>query len=227
VTELGKLLALVAGANHSFITARGRAVTRMNNGVREAVVRHLGDPPESSGPWDFNDSEEDLFWTEWPTKLRIDRDDSYPSVGIDHDRWWAVIGMPGQGTAELRHGPYLRVVPSLLDPAGVLSSFDIHLTGSGGVNGHMCTIATGTPKRTLRPHSYPDPGLAAWHADRCEFAFDDVRGVLIRAVSYLDDDPVQVAELAEVEFDVALPKGIFQPPEGEVMWGSRSHRSDT
>jgi hypothetical protein len=224
MAELGKLLALVARANHSFITAHGRATSRQNEGVRETVLRFLGRPWETEGPWEFEASETARFWTEWPTRLRIDREDAYPSVGIDGDRWWALLGLPGQGSTELKHGPYLGVAPSLLDPAEILSGFDLHASRAETINGHPCVLATGIPKRTLRPHHYPNPALAAWHADHCEFAFDEVRGVLIRATSYLDDEPVQIAELAEVEFDSALPTGIFNPPEGEVMWGSRKHR---
>lgn len=113
----------------------------------------------------------------------------------------------------------------MLNPAPLLSSVRLELTGSAEMAGRPAIAAHGTP----RPQDPRHGGMFELHelgagAQHYELAIDQELGILLSAAAIRDGQPFQKIVTLAIQFDPQFAANTFrfEPPEGEEIrpsWG--------
>ena len=227
MTELGDLLELLHRAHASFRSLRFEASEWRHTwrtqsayaramegatGVAQVVLQTDSVPEE----WE-------IAVRGWlaPPRIREERGEAGRlTIGVsDGERWWqvmpewATVTDEGDGWSTGRVGECLR---PYVDPAPLLAGLTLELGGRTEVAGREAILVRAVPRP--RPFRSEQEALLGG-ADRHELAVDAERGTLLRAISFLDDEPATRLEVVEIAFDEPLDDSVFrhQPGPGEEV----------
>jgi hypothetical protein len=157
------------------------------------------------------------LWVRPPSKVRFERD-TYVYV-VDGDRWWEEgLGcgpVTGQDAAIVKGKLELDHIAFMLDPSWFAGREGLVVAGPGTVGGRTA-IRLKSPPPVDPTNLFPGIGWGGFSPE-FELWIDAERGLLLRTVERFDGRDYQVAELLDVEFDVAIPDAVFTLvlPEGQ------------
>jgi hypothetical protein len=233
-TGLGELLLLMTRAHRSFATLRGEVRTwRHNERSRQAWTREQEGRSNGSSQVSFSfvaeadapsipaESEEHTrLWLARPDRLREEWTDgadvsTLVKVGAT---WWSLGphgAMTNDGSPEMGHGS--RIDRPLLDPAELLSWRDLELAGRTEHAGREAirVVSQASPRAAF----LDEAGGHYGHWPQ-ELLVDAERGVLLRIVSLLGEQPFAISEFTSIAFDEDIPEDVFvfeAPPGVEVQ----------
>ena len=222
--ELADLFELMHGAPESFRTLRAVIHSWHDNNLsQEGWLREirLADPDgwaayaEATGredvPGDEPDSESvTKLWIERGGRHREDCDRPARRTiwdGRTHFWYHEFIGV-----SESEEAPPLPQA-ELLDPLTLVPELQLEIVGEATVAGR-----SGIRLRALRTEGEgPQPNFTSMgRADEGELIVDRERGFLLRLEWLLDDRPLAITELTELELDGSIDRDIFRfvPPPG-------------
>ncbi len=231
--ELGALLVLLVNAHRSFATLRGELRTwrhnershaawtwereRSTNTSSQISLAFTGDADATPVP--LESEERTRVWLERPDRLReewTDGADASTLVRVGAT-WWSLGphgAMTNNGSPNMGHGS--RVDRPLLDPAELLSWRDLELAGRTEHLGREAirVLSHASPRAAFLDQG----GFHHGHWPQ-ELLVDAERGVLLRLVSLLDDEPFAISEFTSIAFDEDIPDDVFvfeAPPGVEV-----------
>jgi outer membrane lipoprotein-sorting protein len=236
VGDLSRLLVLLDGAEEPFASIRVRfRVWRQRERALAAFVAQAkrdgatvsamraGDAPPSSESVEFVS-----VWRAEPDRMRVEYEggDHDGTFGVrDGEHWWTFDprsgAMTNAGNTSIGSGTGTEF-ETLLMPAGLLGLLRFAPTAPSMRAGRAVIVADARPRperrRGRRPRSFELHELGAG-ADRYRLEVDAERGIVLAAHAFAGNEPFQVIEATEVEFDAALDDGlfVFVAPEGEEI----------
>jgi outer membrane lipoprotein-sorting protein len=238
---LGELLVLMTGAHRSFRTLRGevrawhheersrevfeRLQARSGGSSSQISISAFGTtpaplPPEREDRLRIWLAQPDRIREEWQRMQLGERVDStLVQVGTT---WWAFHpGMGAQtngGAPDFQHGSQLQ--RSVLDPAGLVASHELEITGRTEHAGRPAIRAVATPAPRAAFLSEQRGFDGEWPM---ELLVDAERGILLRTVGLLDGEPFTITEFTSLAFDEEIPDEVFVfvPPPGEEVRDAR------
>jgi outer membrane lipoprotein-sorting protein len=231
---LGELLVLMSRAHRSFATLRGEVRTwRHNERSQAAWAREQEGRSDSSRQMSFSftaesdappvplESEQSTrLWLARPDRLREEwTDGADASTLVQVGATWWSLGLHGamtnSGSPEIGHGS--RLDRAVLDPAELLSWRDLELAGRTVHAGREAirVLSRASPRAAFLTEAGGHHGH--WPQ---ELLVDAERGVLLRIVSLLGEQPFAISEFTGIAFDVHIPEEVFvfeAPPGVEVQ----------
>jgi hypothetical protein len=215
--ELAELFELMHGAPESFRTLRAvirdsidhepvrrRHAQQLEEADAEGWAAYLaeGGGPDCEPCWSDSDHTTSL-WIQQPDLLREE----------SLTRTWEPLRV------ETNAGPTHSLYSNLLDPLALVPFVHLEPDGEETVAGRDGVCLRALPRQLDRLAS-----TLSWlsNADEGELVVDRERGILLRMTTALESDPVQVAEMTELELDLPLDAELFIPsPPAEVEPSTR------
>ncbi len=232
MSELGDLLELMHGAAGRYTTLRAtiREWRHLERSQR-AFERHM-EAVESGGrtmvsygfcaelPPETMEAPTRI-WLAPPAKLRMERtgEGEAHTVVSDGAHEWSYEPSLGAMVYPATSGSY-RGFEHLTDPSMLLGLLDLQPVGSTSVAGRAAILVQARGRGTV----WHGPAGLPEGAERHELAVDAERGVLMRAVSFLDEQEFFSHEVLEIAFDESFPDDtfVFTPPAGEEIRDAES-----
>lgn len=223
VPHLSDVLLAIYCSNQSFSSASGEARWSCSGGYREAVRRARGEPPEGPGHWKAWDSSIEKFSVRPPKLLRLEATESrsLPRLRIlNLPEWWTYDETTrvaeGRCGDQLSSPGWLGFVPELLDPTHVLPTLDMVVVGATTAASRPAVELRGKERVMARRSVVGSRTVIPMYATEHRLWIDAEFGVLLKAISFLDDHQFNIAEIVSIEFNNALDDEIFvfTPPPG-------------
>jgi hypothetical protein len=134
------------------------------------------------------------------------------------ETWWSFDPRMGAqtngGSPRIQHGS--QIDGAMLDPARLVPSCDFQVLGRTLHAGRAAIRVKSQPRTRAAFISESGAFMGDWPQ---ELLVDAERGVLLRLVSLIDDEPFVITEFFDIAFDEELEDDlfVFVPPPGEEL----------
>ena len=148
-------------------------------------------------------------WCELPDRLRVDivQGNRFLRTAVrDKDAWWLWDREEGESAGDAARGapPPVMLELVVLEPARLLPTTWLELTGRGARAGREVISAAGKPRRQTTGGER-----------RFEFDFDAKNGTPLYIATFDGDERTNVTEVLTIDYDPWLERGIFRFEQNE------------
>jgi adenylyl-sulfate kinase len=155
------------------------------------------------------------LWCELPDRVRVDilQGDRVVRTAVrDREAWWRWDRDQGDSAGDMARGAALPAMLDLvvLEPARLLSTMLLELTGSGGRAGREVITVTGTPRQRT-----------AGVERRTEYEFDAEHGTPLHIATFEANERTNLTEVLTVEYSSSFDPDIFRFERNESGGGQR------
>jgi hypothetical protein len=237
MTELGDLLERLHRADASFETLdvelsvwsnwdlqRRAAINELDESRRALAEAATKADPGGAGASDLSSTVR--LWIEQPNRLREERDGFAADDSLvvrDGATWWWVAGahgvMTNAGNPNQQH-PLSAEARLILHGSQLLVGLEFTVLGRRHVAGREVQIARGTrrPGPLVGAQLLFSVDFLGRYAHEFELCVDLERGLVLRAESRWDGQPLSIIEVVRIVVDEPIDpeRFVFEVPEGQV-----------